>query len=555
MQSLPIERIRTVFHTLLHLRFIQWVYLVYYRVLRRYVPATELPNDLQCQRCVLETTPPPSRLRISGRRFLFINEFSPWSLDDIDWQSSSMNKLWRYNLHYFDWLMESETCPGDWQRTVDHWISTTQYGVGDGWEPYPLSLRIVNWIKWVWQSDAEPAPAFVSSLYQQGKALESQLEFHIQANHLYKNAVALVFLGAFFSGKAGQRWLQMGLRMFLRETRRQFLQDGGHVERSPLYHSVCLEDLLDVINVLKATKFTSEVPELSRIAGSAVSWMLCMTDQEGQPLLFNDSAYGIAPTPCSLHRYAECLGISVFASDDTAKHLMHSGYMIYSNARTSLVFDCNNIGPGFQPGHTHCDMLSFVLWRDGRPLLIDAGVSSYVNDENRRYARSTAAHNTLTIDGRDQSELWSAFRVGRRARIVETVFKHDAGQTVFSASHNGFARYWKDCLHSRSVQMAGDQIVIADTVTGSSGNIHEVCLYFHFACHHRVVIERNYCEVHCKESGSLIAQLSIDEGWVASVVEKPFFPEFGVTRGHPVVVMSGQRKFPFSIQTILTLAG
>jgi uncharacterized heparinase superfamily protein len=524
-------------------------------VLRRSVPAHKLSDNLQCQRWVLAPTPPPSRVRVFDRRFLFINEFAPWSIDDIDWKSSSKNKLWRYNLHYFDWLKESETCPGDWRRTVNHWITTTQYGDGDGWEPYPLSLRIVNWIKWMWQSEIEPDPTIVSSLYQQGKALESQLEFHIQANHLYKNAVALVFLGAFFGGKIGNRWRQIGLRIFLRETRRQFLQDGGHVERSPLYHSICLEDLLDVINVLKSINYEGDLPELSRIAESAVSWMLCMTDQQGELLLFNDSAYGIAPTPCSLRRYAESLGISVAADGDATRHLIDSGYMIYSNARTRLVFDCNNIGPGFQPGHTHCDMLSFVLWRDGRPLLIDAGVSSYMDDENRRYARSTAAHNTLTIDDRDQSELWSAFRVGRRARIVDTVFKHVAGQTLFSASHNGFARFWKDCLHSRSVRMAGDQIVIADTVSGESGQTHEVCLYFHFACHHRVVIENDYCEIHCKESGSLVAQLSIEEGWVASVAEKPFYPEFGITRAHPVVMISGQRTFPFSIQTILTLAG
>lgn len=61
-----------------------------------------------------------------------------------------MPKLWRYNLHYFDYLLDSDRCSKAKARLISDWIDRNPIGIGDGWEPYTLSLRIVNWIKFFW---------------------------------------------------------------------------------------------------------------------------------------------------------------------------------------------------------------------------------------------------------------------------------------------------------------------------------------------------------------------------------------------------------------------
>ena len=64
---------------------------------------------------------------------------------------------------------------------------------------------------------------------------------------------------------------------------------------------------------------------------------------------------------------------------------------------------------------------------DGEPLLIDTGTSTYAAGAVRDRERSTAAHNTLEVDGRDSTEVWGAFRAGRRARVLGVSARADTG--------------------------------------------------------------------------------------------------------------------------------
>ena len=165
-----------------------------------------------------------------------------------DWNAPAHDKLWLYNLHYFDDL----NAPGSADRTpwhrqlIDRWVHENPPGVGNGWEPYPTSLRIVNWIKWALAGN-ELAPAWRHSLAVQTRWLRRHVEWHLLGNHLFANAKAMVFAGLYFSGDEAQEWLDKGLSILKRELPEQVLADGGHFERSPMYHSIILEDLLDMI--------------------------------------------------------------------------------------------------------------------------------------------------------------------------------------------------------------------------------------------------------------------------------------------------------------------
>lgn len=201
------------------------------------------------------------------------------------WNDPEIPKLWLYNLHYFD----SPT-----PDLIKRWISENASGSGNGWEPYPLSQRITNWIKYELSGGMLPQAA-LRSLAQQAEGLLRKIEYHLLGNHLWANAKALLFVGAFFSGPSATRWLKAGEKILNREVREQILADGGHIERSPMYHAMILEDVLDMVNLSRV--YPGLVPDVRPIAGPMLGWLKQMMHPDGEISFFNDAAFGIAPAP------------------------------------------------------------------------------------------------------------------------------------------------------------------------------------------------------------------------------------------------------------------
>ena len=175
-----------------------------------------------------------------------------------DWQRADLEKLWLYNLHYFDDLRARDAAGrrAEQRALLERWVRENPPGMGVGWEPYPCSLRIVNWIKWA-LAGGELGPALEQSLALQAEHLSRHVEHHLQGNHLLANAKGLAFAGLFFSGAAAQRWLAAAVALLERQLPEQILADGGHCERSPMYHALVLEDLLDLINLSHLTRGSS----------------------------------------------------------------------------------------------------------------------------------------------------------------------------------------------------------------------------------------------------------------------------------------------------------
>src|SRR5690606_21640103 len=135
--------------------------------------------------------------------------------------------------------------------------------------------------------------------------------------------------------------------------------DGGHFERSPMYHCIVLEDLLDVINLLESNAIDAppdHVRAIREAAMRATAWLGRMTGGDGRIPLFNDSAYGIAPDPHDLAMYSSAiLGTPpTVESADGAVNLPESGYFGWRAGGDSILIDCGPVGPDYQPGHAHC---------------------------------------------------------------------------------------------------------------------------------------------------------------------------------------------------------
>jgi glycosyltransferase involved in cell wall biosynthesis len=200
--------------------------------------------------------PAPKYRSLHGpSRFRFLNEEHD-ILSPADWNHAGWADLWLYNLHYFDDLnAPGADVRGQWHRSLlARWVSENPPGEGIGWDPYPTSLRIVNWIKWVLAGNELPADC-VHSLGVQARWLRKRLEWHILGNHLLANAKALVFAGCFFEGAEADAMRAVGLRILDGQLDEQVMPDGGHFELSPMYHKRTLDYMSYMVAAILASPF------------------------------------------------------------------------------------------------------------------------------------------------------------------------------------------------------------------------------------------------------------------------------------------------------------
>ena len=391
-----------------------------------------------------------------------------------DWNRTDWPKLWLYNAHYFDDLVADDAASRqDWHRLLlARWIAENPPGAGNGWEPYPLSLRIVNWLKWLLAGNP-PVPGMLDSLAVQVRWLRGRLEHHLLGNHLWANAKALVFAGACFEGGEAERWLRRGLHVMRRELAEQVLADGGHFERSPMYHAILTEDLLDLQQLAdRSGRIPADASDGWRqVAQRMLDSAAVVAHPDGGPSFFNDAALGIAPDLPALRAYAAALGLQLPAMPgEGARLLPDSGYARLAAGPAVLLADVAPIGPDYLPGHAHADTLSFELSLHGRRVLVNGGTSTYQNDAERQRQRATAAHNTVVVDGRDSSEVWSAFRVARRARVHDVVCAETDGALRLSAWHDGYRRLPGKPVHRREWRLRPGGLLVADAIEGDFGH-------------------------------------------------------------------------------------
>ncbi len=353
---------------------------------------------------------------------------------------------------------------------AQRWIAENAPREGSGWEPYPVSLRLVNWIKWLVRLEA-PSLDLVENLALQARWLAQRLEWHLLGNHLFANAKALLFAGLFFEGDEADRWRVTGLAIIAAQLDEQQLSDGGHFERSPMYHAIFVEDLLDLINAAESWPTVVATPFVTRWRSAAergLNFLAAMTHPDGDIALFNDAAFGIASRHDALVAYAHRLGV-LHPKPDLAQlvHLRASGYIRVTCGPAIALLDVAPVGPDYLPGHAHADTLSFELSVKGRRFIVNGGTSEYGTGPVRRFERGTAAHSTVEIDGLDSSEVWGGFRVARRARPVDLRIDNGPPLTI-GCAHNGYARLPGKPIHRRRWTFTEYGLTVDDSVTGSA---------------------------------------------------------------------------------------
>ena len=387
--------------------------------------------------------------------------------------------------------------------------------------------------------------------------LAGRCEHHLQGNHLWVNGKALVFAGLFFGGHRedgeAARWLTDGLNIVRREFAEQVRSDGSHFEQSPMYHALMVEDALDLINVGRAFGWTP-LETWKPTVGSMLEYLAAATHPDGEIALFNDAALNVALLPRELCDYATRLGFGSSTEPKKGSGLQwfpDSGLVRIEKGPWTLLADTGPIGPDYIPGHAHADSLTFELSVGDHRLIVDTGTGVYRPGPERSYQRSTAAHNTVRVDGVDSSEVWDSFRVARRAKPIGLAkISSTNGHVVCTAGHDGYARLPGRVIHRRTFRVDSGTILITDDISGLGR--HDLELRLHF--HPDVCLEKTEegWQTIDRATGQVQAGIrfeGIDEVRTESC---SYSPEFG--RFLPAVKLVAHRRstLPCTLTTVIT---
>lgn len=457
-----------------------------------------------------------------------------------NWDCPELPKLWQYNLHYFEWLWalgyeDAKTAALDWIER--HPLAKDAVG----WEPYPTSLRLMNFCAVFFgkfreqtEADATFLQKLWASLVNQSKWLACHLETHLLGNHYLENGAALAFVGSCFEGQQAASWFETGCRILREEIREQVLPDGTHFELSPMYHC----RVLYLLSMLMATGNEQLRAIATEPLGRMSKTLACLCHPDGGIALLNDSAFGIYNEPEQLQSFCKDLpGVNSSPPGNGCFALPDAGYYGWRDREGNyLVCDFGKIGPDYLPGHAHADIFSFELSLRGHRVIVDSGVHDYEVSDTRRYCRSTAAHNTVEIDGQDQCEMWGAFRVARRGYPKEVVWQPSASGFSISGSHTGYRRLAAKPIHNRIIKWdAGTGLEVTDRITASRPVKAVSRLHLHPHCSIRGADSQG---VTLATSAGRV-RITFPEGQDFRIEDSLYLPRFGVRQENKAVALLG----------------
>ena len=458
--------------------------------------------------------------------FLLINERHHVDLEV--WNVSDASHLWNFNLHYFEYCVALAAAwrrSGDaeylecFKRLVRSWLHACPYADGDAWHPYTISLRLVNWLICIdlfgsaLSEDDAFMDALTKSMYVQYRHLLINQEVHLRANHYWENLKTLLICAAAFDEQDVYRRV---MRDFERQLDEQILPDGVHFERSLMYHKLVLEGMLRVWLAAEQTGHPLPKNFMPKVQ-AMLNAMASLEKGMGKTPFFNDAADGVAKTCDQL--VAACKRLFGMDADDSITAFPNAGYYKLYDGDIAVMFDAGEPGPSYMLGHAHCDCLSFELSYKGEPVIVNSGTYAY-QSELRPYFRSTAAHNTVMVDGEEQMECWGEHRVGRSYRDVEV--------TEFDASHIAASMVTASGVSVQRILVIGsDALSLSDSVM--DGGNAEVLSFIHIAPEAR--------------------NIKMDAAASCSSAPCSYSPEFGILMESTAYAMSA----PASVATRLEL--
>jgi hypothetical protein len=455
-----------LFYTIRYLKLIQVVFQIRLRIVSVFPSKKYHFRSGVCE--IL-----PNRLEIdfpsNNKSFFKFWEFSFLNLtknfyEDVDWNFNEYGRLWNYNLQYLDYLNQSEISKENAEIIISSIFNNIEKG-SLKMEPYPASLRIVNLAKYAMKRKVKNLQIDKLVEHHASYLLEN-LEYHLLANHLLENALAILIASVYLNNKL---WFNSAVKLAKEQLNEQLLKDGAHYEQSSMYHCIILTRILDTIHIIENIDNTFEKAEvinrLREAAAKMQAFLKAIVFINGDIPMVNDASHEVAIEPTKIFSYAQKLGIQ-----NSELVLSESGFRKYINDDFELFADYGNLLPSYQPGHAHSDTFNIIVYHRGKPFLVEMGTSTYQNNERRELERSSCAHNTVVVNNKNQSDVWGAFRVGKRAQVMGLVETKNS----IEAFHNGYSSL--GIIHKRRIEVDSSIITIEDTIIAKN-QIDSVALF------------------------------------------------------------------------------
>lgn len=523
-----------------------------------------------------------NRFDIIGEEVVLPDRFS-WK------QNPSRDKEWQIAHHKFYFAIDlihayrhyrDEIYLRKWISLLDSWLDEMGSGHITLSDAQVEAKRIEHWVYsfiLLREADAHPmlSVAFLRKFLERIATETLYITEHLKPvrNHRTFQLFTVFLVGVLFPELSLHSYfLELGKEKLTENLLTDFLPDGVHVERSTHYHQLVLEAALSFIELAKLSGIRVETLLLERIQ-SALEFSMFMQWPNGEIPLINDSDNGdhleLLRRGADLFRSAPLLwaatsGRSGKPPEVLSKHFHESGYFIFSDRwgeapdtytnRQHIFYDCAGLGEG---SHSHYDLFSFCYYVNGEPAVIDPGRYTYSSDPGpdgidwRKRFKSTAYHNTVTIDSSDQTRYLSRTKHGPDVEIADKDFWLGK-KTDWVSARAKSVEYAP--LHKRVfIYMLREYLFIFDQIDMEDGRTHECALHFHLSekLFNRVLLEKKESEVVVQSPLVEIRsyrtpgmESRIEPGWTSR--------RYGVKTEAPVVTLTQKDPEPLFFCSVLT---
>jgi Heparinase II/III-like protein/Heparinase II/III N-terminus len=539
---------------------------------------------------------------VSGKRAPLMHWSKLHPLDPLD--GGDPKVVWELNRHAHlvtlgqaYWLTGENRFAAAFVDQVSAWIDANPAPMGVNWAS---SLEVAfRSIAWLWAlilcaGSSEVTPDFfarlLKSLIAHGRHIEKHLSYYFSPNtHLTGEALGLLYLGAALPElKRAKGWRNLGLQILFDQATKQIREDGVYFEQSSYYHRYTTDFYIHLFALLRACDGLSHC-ETGAMARSRLEAMLdhlmWITRPDGSSPLIGDDDGGrvikLAPRAANDFRDTLATGAAIFKRGDwkyvagaapaemlwmigpegvacydrmkaetpraISREFNSSGYFVMHDGwrrdSSFVLIDCGPHGAAVGPGHAHSDALSIEFASRGVTWLVDPGTFVYAADAKiRDEFRSTAAHNTITVDDQPQSVPSTPFswRTAAKCRLHE--FVEHSGGIFFQGSHDGYERLHDPVTHRRStLYLKADPaanlpelLIVRDQLTAKKHHRYSIRYHFTPDCEATVAMDpgadaeadaRSYgCRVEARHATGVmltikvICETDLQSDTIASVI-------------------------------------
>lgn len=475
---------------------------------------------------------------------------------------------------------------------IDSWVEQNPFGRGVHWcSALEVALRGIAWsvihgLLAVREGEAglpgasARPEALVHSVFQHGYFVRRNLSRYSSANnHLIGELVGLWTLARTFEFEQHSgEWATTAAVELEREAGLQVTPDGVAREQALHYHLEDMEYLLFAWCVGAATDRPLS-PELLERVSAMAAFLRSVTPERDLPPRIGDSDEatvnrfapvapadpygdvlaavdavldpGKAPATEKAFWYQRLARGTGGVEDTVAKPrrgvtaFPQGGYAVIRTEDALLVFDAGPLGYPAMAAHGHADALSFCLAWQGVWWLVDPGTFAYHDQRRwRDYFRSTAAHNTLTVDGVDQSRMGGPFLWLTRAPARLCPARETGAVLECGGYHDGYAG--RGVRHRRRVRYEREngRIRVMDVIQAAE-RAHRLDLYFHFAPEVDLVLQDQSAVARRADCGGSLV-LTLPEDWTWRTVRGAEDPILGwyspmLGRRQPCWTLHGRR--------------